>query len=59
MKDSLNEKIKLLTQSYLTLHDGDKAKKIQLNPKSKDTTKKKQIQKQIPMLDTFFGKREQ
>lgn len=55
MKDTLNEKIKLLTQSYLTILDGDKAKKIQLNPKSKDTTKKKQI----PMLDTFFGKREQ
>ena len=55
MKDTLNEKIKLLTKSYLTLHGGDKAKKIQLNPKSKDTTKKKQI----PMRDTFFGKREQ
>jgi len=55
MKDSLNEKIKLLTQSYLTIHDGTKEKKIQLIPKSKDTTK----EKQIPMLDTFFGKREQ
>ena len=55
MKDTLNEKIKLLTQSYLTIHDGTKEKKIPLNPKSKDTTK----EKQIPMLDTFFGKREQ
>ena len=54
MKDTLNEKIKLLTQSYLTLHDGDREKKIWLIAKSKDTTK----ENKIPMIDTFFGKRE-
>ena len=53
MKDTLNEKIKLLTQSYLTLHGGDKAKKIPLFTKSKKISK----EKKIPMIDTFFGNR--
>ncbi len=55
IENKINEKIKLLTQSYLTIHDGTKEKKIQLISKSNDTTK----EKQIPMLDTFFGKREE
>ena len=53
---------KLLTQSHVTIHFGDKEVKIHLDntnrgmkPADKNTNKDKSSERKIPMLDTVFG----
>ena len=53
MKNNLNKDKKLLTQSHIIIHDGDKQNKIPLT--AKNNIEKKE--NKIPMIDTVFGKR--